>query len=77
MERDCGPRAPSVRFLFRDTDAVAAVLDFLRSTRVGQMPGLPLLGLQGNESDLEEIELVASEEGSDTDGSEGGPSGRM
>ena len=34
IERSCGPRGPSVRFLFRDTRATAAVLDFLRSTRL-------------------------------------------
>ena len=73
IERDCGPRAPSIRFLFRDTGATAAVLEFLRDTRVGKMPGLALYGFQGEEADLGEIELVASEEGSDTEGEEDGP----
>ena len=36
------------------------------------MPGLALYGFQGEESELEEIELVASEEGSDSDNEEGG-----
>ena len=47
IERECGPRAPSVRFLFRDPGATAAVLDFLRDTRVGKMPGLALYGFEG------------------------------
>ena len=37
------------------------------------MPGLALYGFQGEEADLEEIELVASEEESDAEGEEGGP----
>ena len=57
------PRAPSVR-LFRDARATPKVLDFLRDTRVGKMPGLVLFGFQGDESELEEIELVAPDEGS-------------
>ena len=36
------------------------------------MPGLALFGFQGQESDLEEIELVAPEEGSDLFGANGG-----
>ena len=67
------PPGPSVRFLFGDTGATAAVLDFLRDTRVGRMPGLAMDGFQGEESDLEEIELVASEAGSDSDNEEDGP----
>ena len=73
IERSCGPRAPSVRFVFRDTRATTAVLDFLGDTGVGKMPGLALFGFQGEESDLEEIELVASEEGSESDNEENGP----
>ena len=45
----------------------------MRDTRVGKMPGLALFGFQGEESDLEEIELVASEEGSESDNEENGP----
>ena len=37
------------------------------------MPGLALYGFQGDESELEDIELVASEEGSDSDNEEDGP----
>ena len=37
------------------------------------MPGLALFGFQGQESDLEEIELVAPEEGSDSNNEEDGP----
>ena len=75
IERDCGPRAPSVRFLFRDTctGPTVAVLYFLRDTRVGRMPGLAMYGFQGEESDLEEIDLVASEAGSDSNNEEDGP----
>ena len=73
IERGCGPRAPSVRFLFRDTRATPAVLDFLRNTGVGRMPGLALFGYQGEEPDLEEIELVVPEEGWGSDNEEDGP----
>ena len=37
------------------------------------MPGLALFGFQGEESDLEDIELVASEEGAGSDNEEDGP----
>ena len=38
------------------------------------MPGLALFGVQGEEEDLEEIVLrPESEEGSDSEGEEGGP----
>ena len=67
------PRAPSVRLLFRDARATQAVLDFPRDTRVGRIPGLALFGFQGEESELEEIELVAQEEGLGSDNEEDGP----
>ena len=50
-----------------------AVLKFLRDTRLGRMPGLALYGFQEEEAELEEIGLVASEEGSSADGEEDGP----
>ena len=37
------------------------------------MPGLELLGFQWEESDLEEVELVAPDEGSGSDNEEDGP----
>lgn len=37
------------------------------------MPGLALFGFQGEESDLEEIELVATDEGPGSDSGEDGP----
>ena len=46
---------------------------FLRDTRVGRMPGLALFGVQEGESELEEIELVAQEEGSGSESEEDGP----
>ena len=67
------PRAPSVRLLFRDARATQAVLGFLIDTKVGRMPGFALFGFHGEESELEEIELVAQEEGSSSDNEEGGP----
>ena len=62
-----GPRAPSVRLLFRDARAIPALLDFLRDTRVGQMPGQILLAGEDveGESDLEAIELEPQEEKKD------------
>ena len=45
----------------------------LRGTKVGSLPGLALYGFQGEESELDEIELVASDEGSDSDNEEDGP----
>ena len=76
VEKDCeweSPRAPSVCLLFRDTRATPAVLEFLRDTRVGRMPGLALLGVQEEESELEEIELVAQSEGPGSDSEKDGP----
>ena len=37
------------------------------------MPGLALFGFQGEESELEEIDLVAQEEGSSSGNEEDGP----
>ena len=77
VKRDCewaSPRAPSVRLLFRDARAPPEVLEFLSSTRVGKIPGLALLGVQEEESDLEETELVArEEEGASSNNEEDGP----
>ena len=57
-------RAPSVRALFGDERATAAVLGFLESMRVGRMPGRILMagGLDVEEGDLETIEMWAPEE---------------
>ena len=74
MEVECegGPRAPSVRRLFRDPRATPAVLDFLRDTRVGKMPGLELYGVR--ESELgRDLELWADDESLDDEEDEGGP----
>ena len=59
-----GPRAPSVRLLFRDVRAMPAVLELLKDTRVGRMPGRVLLagGLDVDEEELEEVVLWAPEE---------------
>ena len=57
MELECewgGARASSVRRLFGDERAVAAILEFLENTRVGKMPGRILLA---GGPDLEEEEL--------------------
>ena len=57
MELECGwggARAPSVRRLFGDERAVAAILEFLENTRIGKMPGRILLA---GGPDLEEEEL--------------------
>ena len=43
------PRISSVRGLFYDTRATPAVLDFLRKTKVGKMPGLEVYGIQEEE----------------------------
>ena len=76
IEAECegGPRAPSVRGLFRDPRAIPAVLDFLRDTRVGRMPGLEVHGIQEDELGRE-VELWAEDEdASDEDQEEeGGP----
>ena len=69
VEKDwewASPRAPSARLLFRDARATPVVLEFLSSTRVGKMPGLPLLGVQEEGSDLEVVELVSREEDGST-----------
>ena len=59
-----GPREPSIRVLFGDERATAAVLEFLESTRVGQMPGQILVmgGPNVEEQDLETLELWAPED---------------
>ena len=44
-----GPRISSVRGLFHDARATPAVLDFLRKTKVGKMPGLEVYGIQEGE----------------------------
>ena len=44
-----GPRISSVRGLFHDARATSAVLDFLRRTKVGKMPGLEIYGIQEEE----------------------------
>ena len=75
IEAECegGPRVPSVRGLFQDPRETPVVLDFLRSTRVGRMPGLEIHGIQEDELGWE-VELWA-EDGSTSDeehGEEGG-----
>ena len=77
IEAECegGPRAPSVRGLFQDPRATPAVLDFLRDTRVGKMPGLEIYGIQEDELGRE-VELWAEDgDTSDEDHEEerGGP----
>ena len=74
MEAECegGPRAPSIRRLFRDPRATPALLDFLRDTRVGRMLGLALYGVM--KEDLgREVELWAEEESLESEGEEGVP----
>ena len=44
-----GPRISSVRGLFYNAQATPAVLDFLRKTKVGKMPGLEVYGIQAEE----------------------------
>ena len=49
-------------------------LGVLENTRVGKMPGLALLGVEEEESDLEEIEMWLGEEDElGRKGEEGGP----
>ena len=74
VEAECegGPRAPSVRRLFRDPRATPAVLDLLRDTRVGRMPGLGLYGVREDELG-KDVELWADEESSAEEEEEGGP----
>ena len=50
-----GPRAPSVRLLFRDAKATPALLEFLEDTRVGRMSGRVLLA-RGPDLDEEVVE---------------------
>lgn len=81
IERDCGweaprARAPSVRLLFRDDHATPALLDFLRNTKTGRMPGQALLVAEVEEEDLDEIDLWPRAGEGDWDGEsreEGGP----
>ena len=70
-EEGGGPRAPAVRRLFR-LGATEAVLDFLRDTRVGKLPGLACFGVMEDETGGD-LELWAESEGSDNEGEEGGP----
>ena len=67
-----GPRAPSVRRLFREPHATEAVLDFLRDTRVGRMPGLACFGIM-DDGTGRDLELWAEDESSGNEGEEGGP----
>ena len=67
-----GHRAPSVRRLFNDPQATEAVLDFLRGTRVGRLPGLATFGVMEDEAGAD-LELWAGNESAEEEGSEGGP----
>ena len=70
-----GAPGPSVRGLFQDPRAIPAVLDFLRDTRVGKMPGLEIYGIQEDRLGRE-VELWAEDEDAsdeDHDKEEGGP----
>ena len=62
-----GPRAQSVRLLFRDVRAIPVLLEFFENTRVGRMPGQVLLARGPDlDEEMEEVELRAPEdEGSD------------
>ena len=77
VEKDCeweSPRAPSVRLLFCDERATPALLEFPEDTRVGRMPGLALMRMVEEESDLEEIVLWPVQgEGSEEESEESGP----
>ena len=79
VEEDCGrepPRDLSVRLFFRDERATPALLAFLVDTRVGRVPGLALMGVAEDESELGEIDLwpQTEEEGwSGKSEEEGGP----
>ena len=74
VEAECegGPGVPSVGGLFRGPRATPAVLDFLRDTRVGKMPGLELHGVREDELGRE-MELWAEEESSNDEEEEGEP----
>ena len=50
-----------------------AVLEFLEKTRVGKMPGLTLLGVEEEESDLEKIEMWLDGDEPGSEGDEGRP----
>ena len=67
-------RAPSVRRLFGDERAVPAILEFLKDTRVGKMPGRILMagGPDLEEEELEDLSLQAlrEEEGTSLSSSE-------
>ena len=71
-EEGKGPRAPSVRRLFREPRDTEALLDFLRDTRVGGLPRLACFGVMEDETGRE-LELWAEDEGSESEGEEGGP----
>ena len=62
---DCGwSEAPSIRRLIGDERAVPAVLEFLKDTKVGKMPGRILMagGPDLEEEELEMLSLQAQEE---------------
>ena len=61
----------SVRRLFREPRATEAVLDFLRDTRVGRLPGLACFGIMGDGTGRD-LELWAEDESSGNEGEEGG-----
>ena len=65
-------RAPSVRRPFNEPQATEAVLDFLRTTRVGRLPGLVMFGIMEEESGTG-LELWADSENPEEEGNEGGP----
>ena len=66
-----GPRAPTVRRVFRP-EATEAVLDFIRNTSVGRLPRLAQFGIMEHGSG-EDLELWAEGESSEDEGEEGGP----
>ena len=63
--------------LFQDPRATPAVLDFLRDTRVGRMPGLELYGIQedelGRDIELWTEDGAASDEDQEEEGGPGPP----
>ena len=61
-----------MRRLFREPRSTEAVLDFLRDTRVGRLPGLAFFGVMEDETGRD-LELWAEDEGSENEGEEGGP----
>lgn len=76
MEKDYeweSPRAPSVRLLFHGERATPALLESLEDTRVGRMPGLALMGVAEEKSELEEIELWPESERERLEDEEGEP----